>query len=287
MNFNFEKSEALINHLGAWSRLSTNDEFFHKKMEVILLLLRYRNNECIDEYHDKDLIERIKSNPLPTIDDIQNEFYEKCSSVVDVPIMLFRTFSSIWENKLPRTTLSFIYDPEIKTLYANISIINYEVEEMFMKLSNIVKEDIPDLYIKDDIAEIVKSLNNRGVCNNTLSTKHPESNGKTKYEINHDKVMQYVYDILKNDAFVLSKAQFNILVENADFSSVYGTKTGNKAKIKWMIACLSASMGYEWYNSAARSINAKPQECSGANVAEYIKNKLNKDKIETIINERQ
>lgn len=61
----------------------------------------------------------------------------------------------------------------------------------------------------------------------------------------------------------------------------------NKAKIKYMISCLSVCMGSVWYGNAAKSIGVKPQGCSGANASEYIKNKLNKDKIEEIIKRKQ
>lgn len=54
-----------------------------------------------------------------------------------------------------------------------------------------------------------------------------------------------------------------------------------------MISCLSVCMGSVWYGNAAKSIGVKPQGCSGANASEYIKNKLNKDKIEEIIKRKQ
>mgnify|MGYP000346952357 FL=1 len=54
-----------------------------------------------------------------------------------------------------------------------------------------------------------------------------------------------------------------------------------------MISRLSVCMGRVWYDNAAKSIGVKPQECSGANVSEYIRNKLNKDKIEEIIKRKQ
>ena len=97
----------------------------------------------------------------------------------------------------------------------------------------------------------------------------------------------YIYNSLKGDAFELTETQFCTLVENADFSSVYGKKQKNKAKIKYMISCLSVCMGSVWYGNAAKSIGVKPQGCSGANASEYIKNKLNKDKIEEIIKRKQ
>ena len=43
-----------------------------------------------------------------------------------------------------------------------------------------------------------------------------------------------------------------------------------------MISRLSVCMGRVWYDNAAK-YGVKPQECSGANVSEYIRNKLNKN----------
>lgn len=112
-----------------------------------------------------------------------------------------------------------------------------------------------------------------------------EKQPNTSYEIN-ESVISYVYEILNNDAFILSRAQFSTLVENADFSSIYGIMSKNKAKIKWMISCLSVCMNDTWYENAAKSINATQQKCSGANAAEYIKNKLNKEKIREIVKKK-
>ena len=58
-----------------------------------------------------------------------------------------------------------------------------------------------------------------------------EKQPNTSYEIN-ESVISYVYEILNNDAFILSRAQFSTLVENADFSSIYGIMSKNKDKIK-------------------------------------------------------
>ena len=119
-----------------------------------------------------------------------------------------------------------------------------------------------------------------------ISTKQRiENQPNTSYEIN-ESVISYVYEILNNDAFILSRAQFSTLVENADFSSIYGIMSKNKAKIKWMISCLSVCMNDTWYENAAKSINTTQQKCSGANAAEYIKNKLNKEKIREIMKKK-
>lgn len=120
----------------------------------------------------------------------------------------------------------------------------------------------------------------------TTTKQRIENQPNTSYEIN-ESVISYVYEILNNDAFILSRAQFSTLVENADFSSIYGIMSKNKAKIKWMISCLSVCMNDTWYENAAKSINTTQQKCSGANAAEYIKNKLNKEKIKAIMKKKE
>ena len=67
-----------------------------------------------------------------------------------------------------------------------------------------------------------------------------EKQPNTSYEIN-ESVISYVYEILNNDAFILSRAQFSTLVENADFSSIYGIMSKNKAKIKPTITTTTKS----------------------------------------------
>lgn len=138
---------------------------------------------------------------------------------------------------------------------------------------------------------IFESYFTTGKCKSKYTTETTikqriENQPNTSYEIN-ESVISYVYEILNNDAFILSRTQFRTLVESADFSFIYGTMKGNKAKIKWMISCLSVCMNDTWYENAAKSINATQQKCSGANAAEYIKNKLNKDKIGEIMKKKQ
>lgn len=95
-------------------------------------------------------------------------------------------------------------------------------------------------------------------------------------------VVAYVYQQLNNDAFSITETQFYDLIECADFSSIYGNVANNKAKIKYMISYLSEIMGSDWYEKAAQSINCKKPQCSGANVSQYIKNILQKSKIQNI-----
>lgn len=152
-------------------------------------------------------------------------------------------------------------------------------------LANMVQKIIDDLktvlnYIEE---QIIKTSNNNSI--NIAGKSYPNNESKNNYEIKTEKkeAVLYIYNSLSGDAFDLTETQFCTLVENADFSSVYGKKQRNKAKTKYMISCLSICMSNNWYKAAAKSIDVTPQECSGANVAEYIKNKLNKDKIEEII----
>ena len=122
---------------------------------------------------------------------------------------------------------------------------------------------------------------------NAIPQKENKNNSNAFYKIINESAISYIFKALNEDAFSLSKTQFSTLVEHADFSSIYGTIKGNKAKIKWMISCLSICMGNIWYEKAANSIEVKPKSCSGANVAEYIKNKLNKEKLQEIIKKEQ
>lgn len=96
-------------------------------------------------------------------------------------------------------------------------------------------------------------------------------------------VVEHVYRQLNNDAFSITETQFYDLIECADFSSIYGNVSNNKTKIKYMISYLSEIMGSDWYGKAAQSINCNKSQCSGANVSQYIKNRLPKSKIQTII----
>ena len=152
-------------------------------------------------------------------------------------------------------------------------------------LANMVQGIVDDLktalnYIEEQviITSNNNSINNAGkLCQNNKSGVNYEIKTENK------EAVLYIDNSLKDDAFDLTETQFCTLVENADFSSVYGKKQRNKAKTKYMIRCLSICMSNNWYKAAAKSIDVTPQECSGANVAEYIKNKLNKDKIEEII----
>lgn len=146
---------------------------------------------------------------------------------------------------------------------------------------------------KKEYIQALEQLNKKHIPQQTVITLSKElednsnkKNTSTPYKIINESAISFVYEALNEDAFSLSKTQFSTLVECADFSSIYGNFKRNKAKIKWMISCLSICMGNFWYEDAAKSIEVKPKECSGANVAEYIKNKLNKEKIDEIIKKK-
>lgn len=156
-------------------------------------------------------------------------------------------------------------------------------------LTNMVQIIVNDLktalnYIEE---QVIKTSNNSSM--NILGKPCQNNESENNYEIKTEKkeAVLYVYNSLNGDAIDLTEAQFCTLVEKADFSSVYGKKEGNKAKTKHMISCLSICMGNNWYKDAAESIGIKPQKCSGTNVAEYIKNKLKKEKIGEIIRKKQ
>ena len=95
-------------------------------------------------------------------------------------------------------------------------------------------------------------------------------------------VVSYVHKLLNNDAFFMTETQFYDLIECANFSSIYGAVANNKTKIRYMISYLSEIMGNDWYEKAAQSIKCSKSKCSGANVSQYIKNRLQKSKIPSI-----
>lgn len=111
-----------------------------------------------------------------------------------------------------------------------------------------------------------------------------ERNRQETFEISEKNkpVIKYVYDFLNGDAFNLTEIGFYGIVEAADFSPVFGKMPRNKAKIKYMVSYLSEVMGEKWYEHAVKSIGFSKSECSGAKVADYVKNKLDKSKIERI-----
>lgn len=148
-------------------------------------------------------------------------------------------------------------------------------------LANMVQNIVNGLktvlnYIEE---QIIKTSNNKSI--NIAGKPCPNNESENNYEIKAEKkeAVLYIYNSLSCDAFDLTETQFCTLVEKADFSSVYGKAQGSKAKIKYMISCLSICMDNGWYTAAAKSIGVKPTNCSGAKVSEYIKNKLNKDKV--------
>ena len=108
-----------------------------------------------------------------------------------------------------------------------------------------------------------------------------ERSRQETFEISEENkpVIKYVYDSFNDDAFSLTETGFCSIVEAADFSPVFGKMSRNKAKIKYMISYLSEVMGGNWYEHAAKSIGFSKSECSGAKVADYVKNKLDKSKI--------
>lgn len=99
-----------------------------------------------------------------------------------------------------------------------------------------------------------------------------------------EKIRVFFFD---NDAHDLSKTKFSKIVCSADLSSIFGTKEGNKAKIKYMINCISPLFQKEWYRDAAQSIGFSPTECSGANVSYTIKNGWDSTKTTCLMNKQR
>ena len=89
------------------------------------------------------------------------------------------------------------------------------------------------------------------------------------------------------DTHDLSETKFSKIVCSADLSSIFGKKDGNKAKVKYMINCISPLFPKKWYRDAAQGIGFSPAECSGANVSEAIKNGWDSAKTTKLVNKQR
>lgn len=89
----------------------------------------------------------------------------------------------------------------------------------------------------------------------------------------HRPVLKDTYETLYGRAFDVSMNRFLTMIEDADFSSVYGKR--NKANIRHSIYYLSLVMGDEWYSQAAQSVGATKRNCSSANASTGISASLN------------
>ena len=78
----------------------------------------------------------------------------------------------------------------------------------------------------------------------------------------------------KKVAFSTSFPDFINAVNHADFSKIYEEKGTSKTNVKYLIYHLSKTAEEEWYSLAAKSINKLKGKCSGANVEESLKDKL-------------
>lgn len=162
MNLKFLKSEKLIQHIQICSHLlEYPQERTDEKLNIIMLLRCLCDGRSIDDFPDSDLVEHIKKNPLPTIEDIETELHEKCSRTEDY-VPLVRMLFNEWKGKLYRLDCFQLYkSPNLDNdmLMGEIIRVNYEITTLFEKSSNNSGVPIPDLYRKDDIASIIESWN--------------------------------------------------------------------------------------------------------------------------------
>ena len=112
-------------------------------------------------------------------------------------------------------------------------------------------------------------LNLNDVCS-TMFAEKPKK--KVKYKCGNVDIVEDIRVFFwRQKAHNLSKARFLKAVLNADFSGIYDSIQGNKAKVKYLICCLSPLFPSDWYRDSAGSIGFPPRECSSATVSDPIK----------------
>lgn len=195
MDFRFWKSEELIQHIQVCSHLIDNPkEITTEKMECLrLLFLQFYGANINDEFN-RELVDRIKAKPIPTIDDVEKEFGEKCTRVQDYGFWLQKLFN-LWAYKLyPANSLGFLYDEkmndDVRYLYSQMQLLNHQIIELFNRMATDSSVPIPDLYQKDDIAEVVKKLRGEDVnavlSQSMLDSVYDECNGMLWQSINKE-----------------------------------------------------------------------------------------------------
>lgn len=247
MNFIFEKSEALIEFLSACDAVLTpneeNNATLNTKLAVLNLQLMLYNGESIDEYPNKDLVNKIKSKPIPTVKDIEKEFYSNCTRIEDTPFV-FSIFSSLWERKLLRPSLFCIYykNDLLKLIGADVLLIKEEIEKLFKSLSKAVKEDSPDIYKEDEITMIMESL------------KVPQSNSTT---INFSSdIINKVYNKCNDKLWSnINKEDFKAMLCTGNI--IIEIRKGNKQRVSALFNRLGMLItnNAEWVKNVEQSLD--------------------------------
>lgn len=237
MDFRFWKSEELIQHIHVCSHLlEYPQERTEEKLNVIMLLACLRDGRSIDKFPDSDLVECIKKKPLPTIVEIEAELQEKCSRIEDYAPLVRMLFNE-WKGKL--------YHPDCLQLYENPSLdndmligeilkINVEITTLFEKLSANSGVQIPDLYRKDDIAEIVKKFKGEDVnavlSQSMLDGVYDECNGKLWQNINKEDFKEML--VSGNIGFQIKNGNRQRVI--ALLNRIGFTITNEEAKSAWV-----------------------------------------------------
>lgn len=195
MDFRFWKSEKLIQHIQVCSHLiDYPKEITPEKMECLKLLFSQFSGNSIDEYPNRELVEKVKIRPIPIIDEIEQEFGEKCTCVQDYGFWVQKLFN-LWTNKLyPANSLEYLYNKDmnddVRYLYRQMQLLNYQIIELFKRMEIDSGITIPDLYRKDDIAEIVRKFRGEDVnavlSQSMLDKVYNECNGKLWQSINKE-----------------------------------------------------------------------------------------------------
>ena len=239
MDFRFWKSEELIQHIQACGHLiDYPKEITPEKMECLKLLFSQFSGNSIEEYPNKELVEKVKIRPIPTIDEIEQEFGGKCTCVQDYGFWVQKLFS-LWTNKLyPANSLEYLYDKDMKDdvryLYGQMQLLNYQIIELFKRMEIDSGITMPDLYRKDDIAEIVKKFRGEDVnavlSQSTLDEVYDECNGKLWQDINKADFKNML--VSGNIGFQIKNGNKQRVV--ALLNRISFTITDEKAKSAWV-----------------------------------------------------
>jgi hypothetical protein len=285
MDLKFAKSEKLIQHIQLCSHLiNAPQDITSVKIKVLKLLYDYFWHVDTENRPNKDWKKWLKDNPIPTIEEIEAELEEKCGRVEEYSFWVKKLFCA-WQGKLyPVKSLAFLYDgamnEDVKYLHAQMSHINHSIINLFNKLSAESGVPVPDLYQKDDITEIIESLNEKN--------KESKENAN---EMKTGKPQQYEYDSSKIVAIYKFCTETNVLngsaisfenfinaVNSADFKAIYNNaeQQNSASKCRYIIFILSKIIpGGDWYLNVAHSINTEPNRCSGVSVPSHWKKRAN------------
>lgn len=252
------------NVLDIWHEL-TNNGRIKSKEEVDAIIIRSSWNFPADIVRLKDEVRLMGSDAR--LMEIASELSESVG----------KAHESVWQGELQgifsKAENMWFFSKEKRAYFFGYGDNDEYVNELNIQLSDLFSIFSASL------------LNLNNACE-TMFRKRPYK--KSAYRCDYpdilEKIRVFFFD---NDAHDLSKTKFSKMMCNADLSFIFGVKEGNKAKIKYMINCISPLFPREWYRDAAQSIGFSPAECSGANVSYTIKNGWDSAKTTSLINKQR